>query len=166
MHNFLFTSLLHFFHTHLPSWSILSLNAHFSTSLLIFLHTPLPSSLLPSLHTLLPSSLHTFLPSSLLPFLHTHLPSSLLPFLNTHFPSTLLVFFHTFLTTVYREISVFLNFCEFRELWQIVKFSFAKFYNVGVSCRARAKSQIFFLQNFCELSFCEKLATRKFHDIR
>ena len=69
-------------------------------------------------------------------------------------------------STVYREIYALQNFCEFREFWQIVKFSFTKFHNVGVARHARGNSQIFFSQNFRELSFREKLATSKFPDIR
>ena len=68
--------------------------------------------------------------------------------------------------TVYREIFELLNFFEFREFWQNVKFSFAKFYNVRVARRARGNSQTFFSQNLCELSFRKNLATRKFPDIR
>ena len=33
------------------------------------------------------------------------------------------------------------NFCEFREFWQIAKFSFAKFHNVGVACRANKRDR-------------------------
>ena len=33
------------------------------------------------------------------------------------------------------------NPCEFREFWEIAKFSFVKFYNVGVVCRANIVTQ-------------------------
>ena len=68
--------------------------------------------------------------------------------------------------TVYREIYTLLNFSEFREFWQIVKFSFAKFHNVGVARRARGNSQIFLSRNLRELAFHKELATGKFPDIR
>ena len=63
----------------------------------------------------------------------------------------------THLNTVYREIYALLNFCEFREFWQIVKFSFAKFHNVGVACRARGNSQIFFRKIFVNCHFAKNL---------
>ena len=44
-------------------------------------------------------------------------------------------------TTVYREIHALINFCEFREFWQIAKFSFAKFHNVGVACCANKRDR-------------------------
>ena len=99
----------------------------------------LPAGLMLLTTVMLLYQCHAALPLMLLIQCHCALPfpppSSLMPFCPRHAVATVMLYFHCH-ATVYREIYALLNFYEFREFWQIVKFSFAKFHNVGVARRA------------------------------